>query len=196
MTWGPTAGSWDVHRTVERHAQTHETGGEDVLFGLMPVGACFWWWGTPTQLADRAPGWRIVDGTFEVNGATPPNMANRMPVGAGSTYALGDTGGAATATPSAHTGTDVDGHTGGAVTGSHTASHDHSITRASSTGDIVPGAVPFVSSVNTPTGNQSASPSTHGFTQPDPHDVTQPDDHDAISTLPPYAAFYFVMRVR
>ncbi len=172
--WGQSFGATDVQRSPERHAPTHDSRGEDPMLGLMPVGGCFWWWGTAAQLPED---FRIVDGSFAVNGVTVPDMRNKMPIGAGTTYALGDTGGATAATLSSHVGTAVAAH----------ADHRHT----ASVGAGTQAGASF-NSWKQDTSPQSSIEDPAVTT----HTVTQPDDHVAVSTLPPYAAFYFVMRVR
>jgi hypothetical protein len=90
------------------HAQidTHLAGGG----AHVPLGGIVMWTGTEASVPS---GWHVCDGT-----SGTPDLRDRFVVGAGSTYDVGDTGGAATA-DLAHA------HTGG-TTGS-SGSHSHSI---------------------------------------------------------------------
>jgi hypothetical protein len=182
----------DIHRVGERHAVTHQRAGEDELFGVVPYGGIIMWSGAVAEVPE---GWAICDGE---NGT--PNLVDRFIVGAGSTYDPADTGGSATALISSHEGTAVSEHSGAgaSLSNNHAGTHTHGITRATSGGDFGPGAVPFVVSVDTPTGAESADPTAHVVTntQAGPHVVTDPDDHAAIATLPPYYALAFIMRIQ
>lgn len=118
----------------------------------VPIGGGVWWWGTLALLPN---GWKLVDGTVAVNGSTPPDMRNRMPIGAGTTYALGATGGASSVNT-----TDENAHT-------------HSATAGATSSDF--GALAWLASQ--PSGPGSAH-------------------HHTVATLPPYAAWYFIVRVQ
>jgi len=105
----------------------------------LPVGSVIMWYGL---LANIPTGWQICDGT---NGT--PDMRDRFPVGAGTSYALNDTGGANSVTldvtqiPShAHTGssaTESIAHTHDfSVTSGLSGAHDHTGTGTTSTVDL------------------------------------------------------------
>jgi microcystin-dependent protein len=95
----------------------------------LPVGLITLWSGS---IASIPSGWALCDGT-----AGTPNLRDRFVVGAGSTYAVGDTGGFNTITldttqiPShTHTGTTAatdlaHTHTGSGTTGNNNVDHSH-----------------------------------------------------------------------
>ena len=61
-------------------------------FGIAPVGTIIMWSGAPNTIP---PGWSICNGE-KINGVQTPDLTNRFIVGAGSSYAVGATGGEAT----------------------------------------------------------------------------------------------------
>ena len=58
-------------------------------FGIAPVGSIIMWSGATDSIPE---GWTLCDGTSK-NGYTTPDLRNRFIVGAGGSYAVGDTGG-------------------------------------------------------------------------------------------------------
>lgn len=177
----------------------------DPALGLTFIGMIIPWYGVAAQCPE---GWAIADGTVVLPAGTPPDLRDRVIVGAGTTYALGATGGATSnslthtgASISAHAGANVSAHANGAVA-DHSA-HTHQVTSFSSTG-VTAGAnfntINVGSTVTT--GNPNAT-LTHSVTQPDAHSITQANDHTftepgahSASTLQPYAALYLIVRVR
>jgi microcystin-dependent protein len=61
-----------------------------VGYGTIPIGGIVMWSGAATAIPD---GWALCDGATS-NGRVTPDLRNRFVVGAGSHYAVGDTGGA------------------------------------------------------------------------------------------------------
>jgi len=142
----------------------------------LPVGSVIMWYGL---LANIPTGWQICDGT---NGT--PDMRDRFPVGAGTSYALNDTGGANSVTldvtqiPShAHTGssaTESIAHTHDfSVTSGLSGAHDHTGTGTTSTVDLAhthSGTTASTSinhshTINANTGTASAN-HVHGVNDP------------------------------
>jgi hypothetical protein len=123
-----------------------------------PSGGIIIWSGASTAIPS---GWYLCDGA---NGT--PDLRDRFIVGAGSTYAVGATGGSANATLPSHT------HTG-SFTGTAMATHNHS---ASFTGTSVTPAGSVTNtaiSAGTPAGSVSSSFTgsalgTHGHSISDP----------------------------
>lgn len=174
------------------HGQSHEPGGFDELYGTVPVGTGVWWYGTLAMLAAKYPNWKVVDGTVVVNGLTPPDMRDKVPIAAGTTYALGDLVGTATVTPSAHAGAAVGNH---AFTqpGAHAthAAHGTLLTEVQS------GTGKNVTEFNGANeANHAAHTANHTGGAVDAHAVTQPSAHSALSTLQPSVAWRFIVRVR
>jgi hypothetical protein len=154
-----------IDLSPEGHHTTHERGGVDEIRGLASVGFACWWWGT---LANIPYGWKLADGSFNMpDGTTPPDMRNRMPIGAGTTYALGATGGSAAFTHAAN----------GAFThSSYVHLHTQNLAAVMALGGF--------GVVNANTNNDG------GHT----HDAHPTHTHDA-HALPPYGAWYFIVRV-
>jgi microcystin-dependent protein len=111
-----TAGQWKVGGT----AVTSTAAELNLLDGktaqdFFPSGGIIIWSGSAASIPS---GWFLCDGA---NGT--PNLRDRFVVGAGSTYAVGDTGGAATITLST---SDIPSHTHTfSATTSTDGSHDH-----------------------------------------------------------------------
>jgi hypothetical protein len=128
-------------------------------------------------------GWALCDGT---NGT--PNLRDRFVVGAGSTYAVGATGGAASGTTSAAGAHSHGGTTGStALTIDQIPSHTHgiqalSVGTAGATGGSAVGNGPATSGA---TGGGLA----HNHTI-----STQAAHTHTLATLPPYFALCYIMR--
>lgn len=95
------------------------------LTSVVPAGVIFLWSGS---IASIPSGFVICDGTNST-----PDLRNFFVVGAGSTYAVADTGGATTHNHGGATGgvQNVTAGTGPAI-GANDKTHDHSISSASS----------------------------------------------------------------
>lgn len=85
-------------------------------FGLVPSGGIIIWSGSSAAIPS---GWLLCDGTNST-----PNLLDRFVVGAGSTYAVGNTGGAATVTLAT---ANLPSHTHGVniTSGGQSADHSH-----------------------------------------------------------------------
>lgn len=154
---------------VAIHGGQHAIGAADPIGGLIPVGGIILWSGAQNAIPY---GWQLCNGS-----AGTPDLRDKFVVGAGSTYAVGATGGAASATPSAHAGAAVAAH----------AAHRHPTkngagTQAGSSFNSWDATVP-----NNETADNSSTLD---------HSVTQPAAHSAIATLPPYYALCWIMRLR
>lgn len=72
------------------------TGAEQYYSDGFRPGDVKYSYGVLAQLLARNPGWALADGTVVLeDGTTPPDLRDRVIIGAGTTYALGDTGGSA-----------------------------------------------------------------------------------------------------
>jgi microcystin-dependent protein len=162
-------------------------------FGLVPSGGIIIWSGSAAAIPT---GWFLCDGTNST-----PNLRDRFVVGAGTTYAVGATGGAATvalaeANLPAHT------HTVNINSGTQSANHTHSHTpnvklgaggglngEAFSGGPVQSGPGPAGALPATNTGTESA---THI------HNVNgntgSIGSGTAHENLPPYYALCYIMK--
>lgn len=182
--------------------------------GDVPIGGIIPYYGDLFKIPQN---YRLCDGTQGT-----PNLLDKFTIWAGSTYALGDTGGAATASVSAHT----NNHTGTAVaTHSSAGTHQHNsqgghfhnaignhthddgnfvtVDAAHDAGAADVFAWDAAASSTAAGSHQHSSDGSHthdnigGHTH-DAHNVTQPtahDDHSAVATLPPYFGLYPIMRI-
>lgn len=183
----------------------------DNLMTLLPIGTILMWYGS---LGSLPTGWQNCDGT---NGS--PDMRDRFPTGAGGALALGATGGAATA--SGTTGA-AGGHTHTAAGDAHVLTeaempaHNHRLwgdTSAAQTQTEGLGSTSATETVAGRTANVAQSfienagedgqqlVEDAGSGAAHSHTVTVDAvaDHThtlgSISTLPPYKAVYFIMKV-
>jgi hypothetical protein len=155
---------------------------------LLPIGVILLWSGS---IATIPPGWQLCDGT---NGT--PNLRDRFIVGAGTTYAVGATGGAAQINI-AHTHTDGTYATDSQGAHTHTADGTLATDVPSATttvdNDLALSTVAVASSTHTHdvTGNTSSN-GAHT------HDVTGASGSSLSSTqsiLNPYYSLAYIMRV-
>jgi len=91
----------------------------------LPVGSVIMWFGT---VGNIPAGWQVCDGT---NGT--PDLRDRFVVGAGSTYALGNTGGANTVTLNT---TQIPSHTHTGTTATASTAHTHTFSATTSATDL------------------------------------------------------------
>lgn len=163
------------------HGFTHLQGGDDPLspWDMWPIGGVMMYDG---DLADVPDNWSVI-------------AKNRVPVGAGDTYATGDTGGNSAFTHASAGNHDHGGtlnHVDGAV--ADHASHTHSV--GSTDGEVQSGSGDsVVVLVNANTGGPSAV-LTHSVTQPDPHELPTEGGHTHdVHPLPAFYALYFLKRM-
>lgn len=171
------------------HGATHQEGGDDPIspWDMWPIGGIMMYDGDLNDVPDN---WEVI-------------AQDRVPIGAGSTYAPGDTGGAATAGPLTHSGAAVSAHSGTAVSAhSGTAVANHAAHQHTTSGLTVQSGLGADAANHVDTGNPISAlthsvtqPDNHTVTQPSNHTVTQPSQHNAFSILPPYYAVYLLKRV-
>jgi hypothetical protein len=186
----------------------------DNLMTLLPVGAIIMWYGS---LGSLPTGWQNCDGT---NGS--PDLRDSFPRGAGGSLALGASGGSATASGStgaggAHTPTgSADGHS---ITEAEMATHSHGLRNSYGPGTPAVQAnmadagnygvagtrysagPPSTGYIDAATGDGAALIEAVGGGDAHSHTLTMDAvaDHthtlSSVSTVPPYKAVYFIMKV-
>lgn len=180
-----------------------EGDAQGVMTAAFDVGMIMLWYGASNAVP---AGWHVCDGT---NGT--PDMRDRFPVGAGSSYALNATGGA---TASGTGTTDSQGaHTHGGATGStaidisQMPAHDHGggsstislpmsnddnsqapFTALEGSNQQLAGNASFSATISVASQGGGAG-HTHTISSDGGHTHTTP----SVATLPPYRALYYIM---
>ena len=186
-----TAGQWKVGGT----AVTSTAAELNLLDGktaqdFFPSGGIIIWSGSAASIPS---GWFLCDGA---NGT--PNLRDRFVVGAGSTYAVGDTGGAATITLST---SDIPSHTHTfSATTSTDGSHDHDMSFTGATegsgsytnlnGFVVPVNDDLYGSITNTVAVQSAGSHSHTVSGT----TAAAGSGGAHENRPPYYALCYIMK--
>lgn len=182
--------------------------GDDLGPAVFTVGMIMLWYGAAIDVPD---GWAICNGS----GGTP-DLRDRVAIGAGSSYSVGAAGGSATATPTIQAGGD---HNHGGQTSEEEAGvpeHTHRLLVWES-GTSGPGQIENFGSQAALGVAGNADSNTYGYRQATTggadlieaaaaggdaahaHSIDASGTHthtaDAISTLPPYRALYYIMKV-
>jgi len=188
------------------------TGRKWVVSGLVPLGGILMWSGS---VATIPTGWALCDGT----GGTP-DLRGRFIIGSGTTYAIGDSGGSATANlahthTTANANTDTSGaHTHTTTTPAAGGTHAHQVATptdgftangAGAGSDLVTNIAASLHTHSFTTFNTSTDGShTHtiptsgsdgGHTHTIPTATTGSALSATQSLLPPYYAVCFVQRI-
>lgn len=172
---------------------------ENVLTAAFDVGMIMMWFGAAINVP---AGWHICDGS-----AGTPDLRDKFVVGAGTTYAVGDTGGATTTSGS--TVSDGGSTTGGhALTVDEMPAHDHggsaasaSITLPMSNDDNSQAPFTKLEGSNLQDAGTASFSATIDIDIPSQgggaaHTHSTPNHSHAISglaILPPYKALYYIM---
>lgn len=162
---------------------------------LFPVGGIIAWSGAINTIP---AGWVLCDGA---NGT--PDLRNRFIVGAGSTYAVGATGGATSVTSSS---TSISlTIQGTALTTAQIPSHDHLIAAAVTANDT-PTNTNYLAMTRTEGSNSEYNlkgtntpptvlkTSSTGGASTHTHSVSQTAHTHSVNTLPPYYALCWIMK--
>ena len=164
----------------------------DAIDVKIPRGIITMWSGA----VDAVPsGWHLCDGT-----ANTPDLRNRFIVGAGNSYAPGNTGGAASRTPAitvnaAATGVQIAGH---ALTVDQMPAHTHGLTTVHDWEDWQSNHQVGIARGVQYTNDRKTEVTGNG--QPHSHDIID-NSHahtatsTAIDTRPPYYALAFIMKL-
>jgi hypothetical protein len=186
---------------------TQATGRRVATSGLVPLGGIVIWMGA---VVDIPTGWQLCDGSRP----GVPNLSDLFIVGAGSTYAIGATGGAATANLQHHHDSQTmdtapnHTHTQANATGAADHHHDLAITAPASGGDMAGAGSDAAMARYDHTHTMAGTTGDNGA-----HDHTNPatgnggggthtlgDTTNSLSTtqniLPPYFVLCYVMRVQ
>jgi hypothetical protein len=143
---------------------------------MFPTGAVIMWYGTVPNIP---AGWALCNGT----GGTP-DLRDKFVVGAGTTYALGATGGAVSGTTSSD-GTGVTGST--VLTVGQLPAHTHTMATQLFVDEIDAGVgkTYVVDGTGMSTGSAGSN---------EGHTHTGPAHTHTVPTLPPYFGLYFIMK--
>lgn len=153
-----------------------------ILAGQFPIGGIGIWSGS---IASIPANWQICDGTTGT-----PNLKDVMPVGAGLTYTVHQTGGTVSTSPAAHTDHSVNqpgGHTGHNVTQFDRHSFASGVGNNFGSGAGNLSAADGTNDQHTGWGVDAHS--AHTFT------VDSHSAHATISLLPQYKAYAYIQRL-
>jgi len=143
-------------------------GSGDVAISAVPSGVILLWSGSAASIP---AGWVLCDGTNST-----PDLRDRFVVGAGSTYAVGATGGSKDAIVVSHT------HTATVTDPGHT----HNLPGNTSSGNTIQTQL----GVNPPNQNGSTSSATTGISV----DISTTGSSGTNANLPPYYALCYIMK--
>jgi hypothetical protein len=143
-------------------------GSGDVAISAVPSGVILLWSGSAASIP---AGWVLCDGTNST-----PDLRDRFVVGAGSTYAVGATGGSANATLVSHT------HTATVTDPGHT----HNLPGNTSSG----GTIQTQLGVSSTAQNGSTSSATTGISV----GISTEGSSATNANLPPYYALCYIMK--
>lgn len=160
------------------------------------IGQIMLWYGAAIDVPAL---WHVCDGSTVVNSQSvsvpTPDLRDRFVVGAGTSYALGATGGAASVTSSSVNATP-------AATDSHTLvvgempGHTHTLVSLMSIHYGSGGGEATVIYTNTPAGSpQPGGTSSTGGGGGHTHTLTGSAHAHSVATLPPYYGLFYIMYV-
>ena len=149
-------------------------------FGLVPSGGIIMWSGA---IGSVPSGWSLCNGA---NGT--PDLRNRFVVGAGSTYAVGLTGGADTVTL---TVTQMPAHNHGGTTGNDSPDHSHTTNLKRDQASGTSGNAVFGDENRDGTQNVASGGASVRHT----HSISNQGGNEAHENRPPYYALAYIMKL-
>jgi len=173
---GTTAQSWSAGDILSQRVVAAELRQWQ---GIVPIGGIIMWSGAATAIPEN---WALCNGT-----AGTPNLQNNFVVGAGGSYAVGATGGSATALLQ-HTHTVLDpGHVHVDAGHAHATGNGGAFLVSGTGSTLSAGTLGFTELAATATAQAAIEAA---FT-----DISVALAGSATSSLPPYYALCYIMRV-
>lgn len=184
----------DTKGTYWKKANQGSSEGEIPVGGIIPFSGTFGGTGNrfPIPLGGSAPltNWCLCDGTT-TGGKPVPDLRNRMIMCAGSAHAAGSTGGAETHTHS------VSGTIGATtLTEAQLATHGHTLVKSTGYSNLPDNksAATGDTPAGRPTYNNTSDILSSGSSASHAHSLSGVESGSA-SSLPPYYALAFIMRI-
>lgn len=186
----PTFTNTPAAPTANISANTTQLATTAFVHTLLPAGTIILWYGSQASIPY---GWALCNGS---NGT--PDLRNRFIIGAGNTYEPGAIGGSAantatTASNGTHSHTGLTGNT--ALSIDQMPNHTHS---GSATVVTVSGSGVSVHNASNQRGSTTLTVANTGGGQGHDHTISSDGAHThsvVVSTLPPYHALCYIMKV-
>jgi microcystin-dependent protein len=195
-----SAKAWDSGTAVARVITAQDIEAlQDAVAGFegVPTGVILLWSGA---VGDIPSGWALCNGANST-----PDLRDRFVVGAGTTYAVGNTGGSATHTLTAaempsHTHTNPDTGSGGSHTHDTISNHTHTVLVEAGGSTEMSGGSPFAVALYSLQNKTSSSAGGHTHTNTGTahtHTVGatgSAGSSNAHENRPPYYALCYIMK--
>ena len=183
---------------------TINTSLGEISRGAVPIKAIIMWSGTETE-AQELVGWALCTGGTQ-NGITIPDLRDRFIVGAGTAYAIGNTGGAATVALSiaempthSHSITvndDSHNHTGTATGGEHTHETNASQGASDDVNGVGSAYVPYYTTATLTGGSHTHTLSINHDSHNHTASAGNTGSGSAHENRPPYYALAYIIRIQ
>ncbi len=181
------------HHTLGKGPTQAAAGNHDHDGYLMPVGAIIAWGGSSSSIP---VGWHLCDGTAHnspalqavLGAATTPDLRDRFIVGAGTSYAVGNTGGESTVTLGL---TQIPNHDHGGSTGTDSPDHTHptaQFTIPYTNNQVGAGGIDAFYGISNSSGTGGAS-ARHT------HAISAAGGSQAHENKPPYYALIYIIKI-